>query len=205
MAAILNFDPHQQYSSIDKLPDFRSDSERENSPLSVYNHDNPDIAWAERQAEEIINLSGAWITIYKRARNIGNKDEIWDEDADPKYKAGIPIKGKFIPEPAEISLTRFGADLVNQTTIHFARTGVISKFGKEMIAEGDILIIPHNTMAVVQSTDLRDGVHNRVDTYVVKRSSDVGNFKYRWLYWACLVQNITGDPSIQVSFKTNPS
>ena len=205
MSAILDFDPHQQYSTIDNRPDFRSDAERTSSLLSIYNHRNPDIAYTERLAEELINICGAWITVYKRTRDTGNKDEVWDEDADPKYKVGVRLKGKFVPEPAEISQTRWGVDVQNQTTVNFARTSVLKQFGKETISEGDILIVPHNTLTVVQSTDLRDGIHNRVDTYRVLKSSDVGNFKYRWLYWACLVQNITGDPSIQVNFKMDPS
>ena len=197
---IYDFDPHQEFSSIDKMPDHRSDDERFNSPLSLYNHQSADIAYAERMADELINLSGAWITVYGRKHNEANRDDVWDEDADPTYGKGTRLKGKFIPAPAEITLTKWGVDVPNQTTIHFSRTNVLKLFGKRMIAEGDVLVVPHNTLTVTQSTDMRDGVDNRIDRYRVIKSSDVGNFKYRWLYWACLVQAITGDQTIDVEF-----
>ena len=202
---IHDFDSHQQFATIDKLPDPRSDMERLNSLMSVYNHDHPDIAYAERLVEELVNISGGWITIYRRNKKTGNKDEIWEEDADPTYKNGIKIKGKFTPEPAETVLTKWGVEVQNETTVHFARSTVLKFFDRDMIAEGDILIVPHNTLSVVQSTDSRDGPNNRIDTYRVIKSSDTGNFRYRWLYWSCLVQNVTGDASIQVDHKTEHS
>lgn len=202
---IYNFDPHQDFVSIDNLPDHRSEEERLNSLLSVYNHQNPDIAYGERLAEEMINLSGAWITVFRRTKKDGHKDEIWEENADPTYRNGIKLKGRFAPQPAEVTLNKFGVDLENKTTIQFSRASVFKTFGKDMIAEGDILIVPHNTLTVVQSTDLRDGPLNRVDTYRVLKANDIGNFKYRWLYWACTVENVTGDKSIQVDFRQEQS
>jgi hypothetical protein len=202
---IYNFDPHQQFSNIDKLPDHRSDSEQLNSLLSLFNHDNPDIAYAERTAYELINVSGAWITVYKRARDVGNKDEVFEEDANPKYVNGVRLKGFFVPEPAKTVLLKFGADVENETIVEFSRANVLKLFGRKMISEGDILIVPHNTLAVVQSTDSRDGPLNRIDTYRVLGAYDTGDFKYRWLYWSVKVQNITGDPSIQVDFRSEAS
>jgi hypothetical protein len=161
--SIHDFDFHQQFVTIDKVPDNRTDAEKLNSPLSVYNHDSPDIAYAERQAEEIINLSGAWLTVFKRTRNQGNRDDVWDEDADPTYKGGIKLKGYIVPQPAETTLTKFGVDVENNTTIHFCRAIIYKTFGDLMISEGDILIIPHNTLTVVQNTDLRTGMGNRMD------------------------------------------
>ena len=198
---IHDFDFQQQFISIDKLPDHRSDIEKENSLLSVYNHDSPDLAYAERLSEEIINLSGAVIKVYKRRHNGASKDEVWEEDADPTYKKGISIKGRFVPAPAEISLTRWGVDVPNQTTVTFSRAVVLKEFGRFMITEGDILIIPHNTLIGTQFTDFRDGTNNRMDTYRVIKSSDTGNFKYRWIYWSCLVENLTGDTTIDVNFR----
>ena len=197
---IHDFNFQQDFSNIEKLPDHRSDHERMNSPLSVYNHDSSDIAYAERLSEEIINISGAWITIYKRTRG-GKRDEVWDEDPDPTYKKGIKLKGRFVPAPAEISLTRYGVDVPNQTTVTFSRAIVLKEFGRHMLSEGDLLIVPHNTLVTTQFTDLRDGVNNRLDTFRVIKSGDTGNFKYRWLYWSCLVENITGDTTIDVDFR----
>jgi hypothetical protein len=196
---IYSFDKHQEFNNIDKIPDFRSDEEKLNSPLSLYNHQSNDIAYAERTAEELINLSGAWITVFKR-RRASNRDDVWEEDPDPTYKNGIKIKGMFAPEPAEITLSRFGVDVENNVTIHFSRSNVMKLFNKAMIAEGDVLLVPHNTMTVVQNIDLRDGPGNRVEKFRVLKSSDTGNFKYRWLYWTVVAQNITGDETIDVTF-----
>lgn len=198
--SLYNFDTHQQFVSIDNVPDMRSDEEKINSMLSVYNHDNNDIALMERQVEELINISGAWSTIFKRVRNGANRDEIFEEDADPTYQRGIKLKGMFVPQPAEAQLTRWGLDIQNQTTIHYSRAIVYKTFGKLMISEGDIIIIPHNTLTAAQVTDLRDGVGNRMDRYRVIKSSDTVNFKYRWMYWSCLLENLTGDKSIDVDF-----
>lgn len=203
--SIPNFDFHQEFTSIDKLPDNRSDAEKQYTPLSVYNHGNPDLAYAERLAEEIINISGAIIVVYQRAQNQGNRDEVWDEDADPTYKNAKKLKGYFTPAPAEMQLTRWGIDAPNQTTVHFPRAIVFKEFGKRMISEGDVLIVPHNTLSAAQVTDLREGPNNRIDRYRVIKSSDTGNFKYRWLYWSCLVENLTGDKTIDVSFRQDKS
>jgi hypothetical protein len=202
---LYNFDPHQEFISIDKLPDLRSDEEKLNSPLSSYNHQSNDLAYAERLAEEIVNISGAWITVFPRQRNQASKDEVWDEDADPVYSNGVKIKGKLVPEPTAIQLTRWGVDTPNKTTVHFSRANVFKLFGKHMIGEGDVLIIPHNTLAITQSTDLRDGPMNRIDSYRVLQSGDTGNFKYRWLYWSVVVENLTGDRTIQVDQRRDPS
>ncbi len=203
--SITDFDPQQQFSSIDKLPDHRSDAERLNSLLSIYNHDNPDIAYVERLAEEMINISGTWITVFRRQRNEANRDDVWEEDPDPTYRNGIKLKGRFVPAPAEAQLTRWGLDLPNQTTVQFSRANVLKMFGKKMIAEGDILIVPHNTLSIAQVTDLRDGPSNRIDTFRCLKSSESGNFKYRWIYWTCLVENVTGDKTIQVDFRKENS
>jgi hypothetical protein len=201
---IHNFDFKQQFSTIDRTPDFRSEEEKLNSLLSVYNHDSQDISYAERLSEEIINLSGAWMVVYKRRRNEGNRDDVWDEDADPTYHNGKHVKGRFVPAPAEIALTRWGVDVPNQTTITFSRSVILKEFGRLMIAEGDVIVVPHNTLIGTQFTDLREGTNNRMDMFRVLKSSDTGNFKYRWIYWSCFCEAQLIDDSTKVPFRTDP-
>jgi hypothetical protein len=203
--AIIDFDFHQQFDTRDKLPDHRSDGEILNSPLSSFNHDSSDISYAERLAEEIVNVSGAWITVFKRNRNVGGGDKVWDEDSSPSYDKGRKLKGYFEPSPAEILLSKWGVDVENKFQIHFSRSSVLQTFGINMISEGDVLIVPHNTLTVAQNVDLREGIGNRLDTFRVIKSSDTGNFKYRWLYWSVLCENVTGDESIQVEFRNERS
>ena len=202
--AIYDFDYQQQFISIDKLPDHRSDQEKINSPISVYNHDSADLAYAERLSEEIVNISGAVVFVFKRTRNEGNRDEVWEEDADPTYKAGVMLKGRLAPEPAEIALTRWGVDVPNRVTITFSRAVIFKEFGTDMIVEGDVLVVPHNTLIGTQFTDIRSGVGNRMDQYVVVKSGDTGNFKFRWLYWTLILQALGADDTIQVDFRKDP-
>lgn len=205
LMALYDFSQSQDYISMDKQPDHRSDQERLNSPLSTYNHDSPDLAWAERTIEEMINLSGAWITVYKRGRNLANQDEVWEEDADPVYSRGIKVKGFFAPAPAESLLSRYGVDTPNQFAIFFSRAAIIQQFGAKMVAEGDVLTVPHNTMSVAQNVDVRDGPSNRIDQYRVIKSNDVGNFKYRWLFWKTECELLLGDKTIEVEFRQENS
>lgn len=197
---LYNFDRHQDYTSIESVPDFRSDADRTLSPLSIYNQQKPDIGYAERMAQEIVNISGAPVIIFKRTRNIAKRDDIYDEDADPTYERGIVMKGYFSPQPAESQLTKWGVDTPNTMTINFSRSDVLGQFGERMIADGDIIIAPHNTLIVTTNTDLYQGIGNRMDRFRVIKANDTGNFHYRWLYWSCILENLTGDKSIDVVF-----
>ncbi len=87
----------ERFSSIDDLPDFRTDIEKQHTPLAIYNHDKPDLAFAERLAEETINISGAWVTLYTKEPYVDREDldDVWDEDADPIYREGLDMKAWF--------------------------------------------------------------------------------------------------------------
>jgi len=200
-----DFDYRQKFVSAQAGDDLRTEAEQVFTPLSVFDHGQPELAYAELLSEEICNISGAMITVYRRTRNRGNADEVWDEDADPTYENGVKIKGYFVPKPAESQLTKWGLDTPNQTIVHFSRSLVFRTFGKRMVSEGDVLIVPHNTLLAVQETDLREGPSNRIDRYRVLRPSDTGSFKYRWLYWSCVVENLTGDLTVDVEFRKENS
>jgi hypothetical protein len=197
---IYDFSDKQLYVTIDNnVQDNRTDAEKDNSALNIYNPQNPDIAYAERMVEEAVNLAGAPVTVFKRMHH-GSKDEVWEEDPDPTYARGVKLKGFFAPNPAEIQMTKWGIDTPNQLIINFSRAVVFKLFSFKMISEGDVLIVPHNTLTVVQNVDLREGIGNRLDRYRVIKSTDTGNYKYRWLYWTCTLENITGDVSVDVNF-----
>lgn len=194
---IHNFGGPQEFSSIDKLPDFRSDDEKVNTPLALFNHDNPDLAWAERMSEELINISGAIVVVFPRTAN-RDADDLWEEDADPTYKAGVRLKGYFAPQPVGIALTQWGVDAPNETTVVFSRAVIFGTFGVRMIRPGDVIEVPHNTLSPVQAPEELASLGNRMDKYRVINASDTGNFRYRWLYFSCRVENLTGDQTIQV-------
>jgi hypothetical protein len=189
--------PNQGFSSLGGLPDFRTDAEKLNSPLSIYNHNSPDIAWAERAAEEMINISGAWVTIFPRTAN-AEADDLWEEDADPTYKSGVKLKGYFVPQPVSITLTKWGIDAPNGTTVIFSRAIIFQTFNDRMLRPGDVLEVPHNTLSPVQAPQELGSLGNRMDKFRILNAQDTGNFKYRWLYFSCRVENLTGDETIQV-------
>lgn len=195
-----NFQTGQEFISIDKLPDFRTDDEKAFTPLALYNHDNPDIAYAERLAEETINISGGWITVFQRTDNKGTIDEIWDEDPDPTYKNGTKMKAYFVPEAPNIELTKWGVDSPVKSTVVFSRAILLKEFGKRLVRPGDVLEVPHNTLSPIQtSTPLNS--RDKMDKFRVLNAADEGNFRYRWLYWKCVVENLTGDITIQVDHR----
>ena len=198
---IHNFGGPQEFSSIAKLPDFRTEDERLNSPLALFNHQSADMAWAERMSEEMVNLSGAIVTVFPRTADRGAGDELWEENADPTYKRGVRLKGFFVPQPVNIALTRWGIDAPNETTVVFSRPVIFKIFKARMLRPGDVREVPHNTLSPVQAPEELASLGNRMDKYRIINANDTGNFKYRWLYWSCKVENLTGDQTIQLEHR----
>jgi hypothetical protein len=142
---------------------------------------------AARIADELVNISGADVVVYVRTDN--NYDEVWEEDPDPTYQAGKPMKAFFVPQPLAVQLTMFGQDAPNQTTAVFARDRVLTQFGKRMLRKGDIIDLPYNSVAV------------RPGKYRVLSAFDSGNFRYTWLYFSCLCENVVDDKALEVGHK----
>lgn len=166
----------------------RSDIQRVHSPLQIHDPDSRDIVLANRLAQELIHISGASVIVYPRTEN-ESYDKVWEEDADPTYKAGIQIKGWFAPKPTETQLRPWGVDIENQTTVVFCRDEVYQLFKKRMIREGDIIELPY------------DASLRRLDRFRVLNAFDSGNFRYGWLYYSCVVENITDDKNIDIQHR----
>ena len=180
----------ERYSSIDDLPDHRSDIEKQHTPLALYNHDNPDLALAERWAEEVVNISGAWVTLYLKEPYLDNDDleDIWDEDADPIYQQGRDMKAWFKVDSLNIELTRWGVDSPLQITIVFPRAVLIGEVGQDrLITVGDVLEVPYN------APKLRGPARFRV-----LNAYDSGMFKYRWLYYTAVCELLISDDALNV-------
>ena len=194
--AIYNFGDINQFSNINDVPDFRSEEEQANSPLSLFNNNSSDIAFAERQAAEIINISGAVITLYmKEPKRDAKEIEVWDEDADPLYRAGVSMKAFFKPEPTQQELTRWGVDQRIRATMVFSRALLLGnpQVGKRLLLPGDVIEAPYNLPSNFDYGPFRFRVLN------VKQT---GFFKYRWLYVECACELITGDQALRVPFKS---
>ena len=190
----------EQYISIDSIPDFRTEVEKQLSPLSIYNHDKPDIAYAERMAEEVINISGAWVTVFlKQPKGDSVELEVWDEDADPIYSNGKMMKAYFKPEPVLAELTRWGIDKPIRISLAFSRAGLIKEtgIGMRLLMPGDVVEVPYNLPSVTDQGPLRFRVLN---------ASQEGFFHYRWLYLKAVCELITGDLALKIrtNNKKNP-
>jgi len=194
---IYNFNSqNQQVSTADRVPDFRSDIEQTFSPLSLYNHDKPDIAYAERMAGELINLSGAWVTVFaKQPKNNSDEIEVWDEDADPIYSSGKQLKAYIKPDNIAYELTRWGIDNPLKLNIVFHRPTIISTFGKRLLAPGDVVRVPYNAARAI--LDPNRGEYD----FRILNVFDSGNFWYRWLYYTANTQLLTGDKAVRVRHK----
>lgn len=193
--AIHNFNKDQEYLS-NPQPDHRNDGDKLNSLISIYDHSNPDIAYAEKEAEELIHNSGAWMKLYATVDNIGKVDETYEEDPEPQYSEPIELKGYFVPDPIATSMKKWGGNSVSQFKVTFARAYLYQLTNGRLIREGDVLHIPHNTLAQTARTYFKEGPDFEIVKFEVLHSRDVGNFNYRWLYWECTVKNMTGDTSI---------
>lgn len=181
--AIYNFDKGQRFVSIDERPDFRPDEFQLNPQHSMYNHNNPDIASAERIVLENLRIAGAWVTVIPRTED--NKfDKTWNEDADPTYFTGYDFKAFFAPPAPEITLTKFGVDAPTKFEISFSRAEIFKTFGDRMIRNGDVVIIPHNSLAI------------NATRFKIIHANDGGNYKYRWMYFICTVENMNKDESL---------
>lgn len=181
-------------TAIDRQTDFRNDTEKESSPLSVY-QDNADGGIAENIAEEFINISGAWVIIKVRTNHDGY-DDVWDEDVDPTYKNGFKTKAYFKTEPLQTELTKWGVDVPNKTTITFPRAKIYHQFGNRMLRAGDLIDVPYGAIINVPK-QLVDTSALHLVQYRVLNTYETGNFKYRWLYLNCDAEVITGDMTVR--------
>ena len=100
------------------LTSYRSDVEQRHTPLALHDTESADVRMARSQAREMINISGAEVTVFMRTDN-ADFDSVWDEDPDPTYWNPIKIKGFFKPQPLEAELKQWGAEVVNKTEIVF--------------------------------------------------------------------------------------
>lgn len=185
----------EQFSSIDDLPDHRTDIEKQHTPLAVYNHAKADYALAERWAEESINIGGAWVTIYLKQPYVDRDDldDVWDEDADPIYQQGRDLKAHFKVDSLNIELTRWGVDSPLQLTFTFPRAVLAKEVGMErLLTVGDVIEAPYN------APKLRGPARFRV-----LNAYDSGMWQYRWLYYTAVCELLTGDDALKVTHRIN--
>lgn len=184
-----------EYSSVQNAPDHRTDSEKNSSKL--YDPASNEIANMERQAMDYIHSSGAPTCIYLRSNDLLNVDDVWEEDSNPIYERPEIITGQFVPEAMSAALNKWGYEANSQFKINYSRAELLDLFGDRLIRTGDVIAIPHNTLIQTQNTEFIDGVIGLADKFRVISAQDTGNFNYRWLYWTCTVELLTGDITVR--------
>lgn len=173
-----------QFNTV--LKSFRTDVEQRHTPLALHDPENPDVRYARQLADEIINVSGAEVTVYVRTEN-EDFDTIWDEDPDPTYWNPLKLKGYFKPQPLEAELKKWGAEVSNKTEVVFSHRVLHEEFGERMLRTGDVIQLPYNAATVAV------GPKN----YRVLNGTPSGNFRYIWLYFTCQVETLTADITVR--------
>lgn len=168
------------------LTSYRSESEQRHTPIAIHDYESADIKLARSKAKEIINVSGAEVTVFMRTDN-HDYDAVWDEDPDPTYWNPMKIKGYFKPQPVETELKEWGAESVNKTEIVFDHFTIKQINGDRMLRIGDVVQLPYN------SVDPNLAPKN----YRVLNVTPSGNFRYTWLYLTCVLETLTADITVR--------
>lgn len=183
-----------EYSNLVPTPELSNTAD---SKGVIFDPDSPEIANMEKQAFEYIQYSGAPTHIYLRTNDLGQVDDVWEEDSNPIYDPAVPIKGQFVPDKMALALTKYGLDTKVQFEIHYSRAQLLSEFGNRLIRNGDVIGIPHNTLVQTQNTEFIDGQLGLANKFRVISATDTGNYNYRWLYWTCIVELLTGNFTVR--------
>lgn len=162
----------------------RSDIDRENSLLQIYDPESRDLELARKLADECINISGAPIKVYVRTDNAAF-DAVWDEDPDPTYWTPFELKGVFRPQPLELELKKWGPEAVNKTDVSFSHQQVYELLGERMLRAGDVLQLPYNAANI------------QPKNYRILNAGPTGAYKYTWLYLTCQVETLTADIAVR--------
>lgn len=165
--------------------DLRTEDQKINSSLSIFQEDSPEVLTARTNADEMINTSGAEIRVYPRTDN-ADFDIVWDEDPDPTYLNHYNMKAFYKPSQLKTELKKWGIDTSAPTEIVFSHRQLYEKFGERMLRDGDVIYIPFNAASI-------NPTH-----YRVTNGSPTGNFRYTWLYFTCQTDILRADSTIRV-------
>lgn len=164
---------------------FRSDVERENTPIQVHDVDSPDLTLVMNMASEVVAISGARVDIHHRTDNKLNADGVWDEDPDPTYWPAEMLKGFFAPGAIEAALKVWGLDTPIKIEIYFATLDLTRKFGDRILRSGDVIFIPYNAIGNIKPKYFK-----------VNNVTPIGNYRYAWVYHQCKCESLSADITI---------
>jgi hypothetical protein len=108
------------------------------SLLRMFDEDNPDIGLFNSIDQEIINLGGSKMTIYKYEREDTNIDDLYGEDTFKKTYTRRYAVGHYEPSLIEENLSEFGIELQNDQFFTFNKTYIEALLGRDLLP-GDII------------------------------------------------------------------
>jgi len=184
--------PVHDFNSSGNAADFtsafqsgRTDTQRDNSPLSIYNSERNDIALARSQAEEQMALVGAETLIFTRTNN-GDYDRVFDEDPNPTYDVPVGIRGFWKFESIQTELAKWGVDTSIKLDINYTHMSIFAQFGERMLRPGDVIQIPYGSVPITPKN------------FRILNSTPSGNYHYAWMYFTCQVEQLTADITVRV-------
>lgn len=169
---------------LKQAPDNRSEQEKVNGQLSVFNTDSPEMLTARTNADEQINISGAEVKVYPRTDN-RDFDLVWEEDPDPTYLNHFRIKAFFKPQTLKVELKKWGIDTSAATEIIFSHRQLFEQLGERMLRAGDVIHVPYNA-AQINPTNYR-----------VTNGAPTGNYRYTWMYFTCQTVILKADTIVR--------
>ena len=108
------------------------------SPLNLFDLNNPDIELFNLIDDELIRLSGSELLLYKFHLD-GNFDDLYDENRKKVIEQDpILLVGHYEPRAIEENLTEFGIELTNDQTFTFNKALTENRLGRPIMA-GDII------------------------------------------------------------------
>lgn len=169
---------------LKSAPDYRSESEKNDPSIAIFNEDAPEILTARAEVDEIINISGAKIKVYPRTD--GHHDVVWDESPDPTYHNSFEIKAFFKPTPLKIELKKWGIDAQADLEVVFSHRQLFEVMGERMLRNGDVINLPYNSASVNPTN------------YKILNGAPTGNYRYSWLFFTCQATILKADKTVRV-------
>lgn len=109
------------------------DLDYEDSPLNLYDPENPDLSLFNLIDDEIIKLSGSRLFIYKYYQT-QNFDEVYGEERNKVISSeSIVAYGHYEPKALEEPLTEFGIELTNDQLFTFNKAYIERRIGRPLI------------------------------------------------------------------------
>lgn len=127
----------KNYKVTTKLPAL-PDIDTEDSALSLFDQDNPDMNLFNLVDDEMIRLAGSKFYLYKFFES-EDYDEVYMEQKNKMVsRTPITVHGHYDPISMSEELTQFGIQMENDQVFTFNKSYIESKLGRSVIP-GDII------------------------------------------------------------------